>query len=75
MQDLATGYKPPPLATEREPRGQEVAAHLKNIFTRFNKPLFLKLDNGGNLNHYSVKELLADQCIMPLKQSRLLCPL
>lgn len=66
VQDLATGYKFPPLATEREPRGHEVTAHLKSLFRRFNKPLFLKLDNGANLNHYSVKELLADQHILPL---------
>jgi len=66
IQDLASGYKFPPLATKKEPRGQEVATHLENLFIRFDDPLFLKLDNGGNLNHYSVKKLLADQRIMPL---------
>lgn len=66
VQDLATGYKFPPLAMEKEPRGHEVAAHLKKLFTQFDKPLFLKLDNGGNLNHYTIKELLADLGILPL---------
>jgi len=74
VQDLATGYKFPPLATEREPRGQEITAHLKNLFLRFNKPLFLKLDNGGNLNHYSVRELLAVQGIMPLNSPAYYAP-
>jgi transposase InsO family protein len=66
VQDLSTGYKFPPLATEREPRGHEVAAHLQKLFAQFNKPLFFKLDNGGNLNHHAIKDLLADQGIMPL---------
>lgn len=65
-QDLATGYKFPPLTTEREPRGREISAHLETLLMRFSKPLFLKLDNGANLNHYLVKELLADQHILPL---------
>jgi hypothetical protein len=73
-QDLATGYKFPPLATEREPRGQEIAVHLKKLFTRFGKPLFLKIDNGGNLNHYAVKELLAEQCVMPLNSPAYYAP-
>ncbi len=66
VQDLATGYKFPPLVTVKEPRGKAVAAHLGKLFTRFGKPLFLKLDNGGNLNHRAVKELLTDQFIVPL---------
>jgi len=74
VQDLATGYKFPPLHTKREPRGQEVAGHLRSLFTRFNNPLFLKLDNGGNLNHYFVKELLADQHIMPLNSPAYYAP-
>ena len=74
VQDLATGYKFPPLATERDPRGHEVAAHIKKLFAQFNKPLFLKLDNGGNLNHYAVKELLANQGIMPLNNPAYYAP-
>lgn len=66
VQDLATGYKFPPLVTEGEPRGQEISVHLKGLFKRFDKPLFLKLDNGANLNHYSVKELLAGEGVLPL---------
>jgi transposase len=74
VQDLATGYKFPPLATEKEPRGHEVAAHLKKLFIQFDKPLFLKLDNGGNLNHYAIKELLANQGILPLNSPAYYAP-
>lgn len=74
VQDLATGYKFPPLATEREPRGHEVATHLKSLFARFGKPLLVKIDNGGNLNHYSIKELLADQGIIPLNSPAYYAP-
>ena len=74
VQDLATGYKFPPLVTEREPQGHEVATHLKNLFVRFGKPLFLKIDNGGNLNHHAVKELLADQGIIPLNSPAYYAP-
>ena len=66
VQDLATGYKFPPLVTEKAPRGHEVTTHLKKLFTRFGSPLFLKIDNAGNLNHHSTRELLADRGIMPL---------
>jgi transposase InsO family protein len=74
VQDLATGYKFPPLATEREPRGHEVAAHLESLFARFGRPLFLKIDNGGNLNHYSIKQLLAAHGIIPLNSPAYYAP-
>jgi hypothetical protein len=74
VQDLAAGYKFPPLTTEREPRGHEVTAHLESLFARFGKPLFLKSDNGGNLNHYSTKELLADQGVIPLNSPEYYAP-
>lgn len=74
VQDLATAYKYPPLTTEREPRGHEIAAHLENLFARFGKPMFLKVDNGGNLNHYSIRKLLADQGIIPLNSPAYYAP-
>ena len=66
VQDLASGYKFPPLACRKQPRGKEVAIHLQSLFTKFGKPLFLKLDNGGNLNHSSVMDLLATHLVLPL---------
>jgi len=32
----------------------------------FPPPLFLKRDNGGNLNHHLVEALLRDQLVIPL---------
>jgi len=66
VQDLASGYKLPPLASCRVPKGPEIARHLRQLFKEFGKPLFLKRDNGGNLNHSSVTELLAENHVLPL---------
>ena len=74
VQDLASGYKFPPLCTYNEPRGYQVAGHSRNLFMRFGKPLFLKLDNGGNLNHSSVKDLLADHLVLPLNSPAYYAP-
>jgi len=49
-QDLGSRYKFPPLSGEC-PVGEEIAGYLSEKFFRFGPPLFLKRDNGGNLNH------------------------
>ena len=74
VQDLATGYKFRPLSTEQEPCGKEIAAHLENLFVWFGRPLFFKLDNGGNLNHCSVKEMMAKEHILPLNSPAYYAP-
>ncbi len=66
VQDLASGYKLPPLSSEKVPKGQDVADHLGHLFKEFGKPLFLKRDNGANLNHSSVTELFAENHILPI---------
>ena len=66
-QDLTSGYKLPPLVTEREPKGVQVASHLElHLFDRFGKPLFLKRDNGSNLNQAAINELLSGSYVLPL---------
>ena len=57
MQDLSSRYKFNPM-TGGVPCGEEIAGHLAATFDRFGAPLFLKRDNGGNLNHAAVKVIL-----------------
>ena len=66
VQDLASGYKLPLLTAKKEPEGCQVAHHLEQLFSRFGRPLFIKRDNGGNLNQSKVNELFADHCVIPL---------
>lgn len=65
MQDLASRYKFGPLAGGI-PCGEEIAGHLAATFKRFGAPLFLKRDNGGNLNHVAVNDVLAEHFVLPL---------
>jgi hypothetical protein len=65
MQDLASRYKFSPMTGEI-PCGEEIAGHLAATFKRFGAPLFLKRDNGGNLNHGAVNNVLADHFVMPV---------
>ncbi len=45
--------------------GDEVAAHLNALFEDHGPPLFLKRDNGGNLNHTLVEDLLEAFLVIP----------
>lgn len=65
MQDLASRYKFSPMTGEI-PCGEEIAGYLAATFSRFGTPLFLKRDNGGNLNHVAVNNVLADHFVMPV---------
>ncbi len=64
-QDLGSRYKFPPLAGEC-PVGEEIAGYLSEKFCRFGPPLFLKRDNGGNLNHGAVNGILSEFFVLPL---------
>lgn len=66
VQDLASGYKFPPLVTKKVPWGVEVSIQLKKLFQQFGRPLFIKRDNGGNLNHGSTTDLLSQSHVLPL---------
>jgi hypothetical protein len=65
MQDLASRYKFTPI-TGSMPCGEEIAGYLASTFNRFGAPLFLKRDNGGNLNHVAVNNVLSDFFVIPV---------
>jgi hypothetical protein len=47
------------------PCGEEVAGHLQYLFDRFDPPLCCKRDNGGNLNHLAVNQVLEEALVIP----------
>jgi hypothetical protein len=65
MQDLASRYKFSPMTGE-VPCGEEISGYLAATFDRFGAPLFLKRDNGSNLNHAAVNNVLADYFVVPV---------
>ena len=65
MQDLASRYKFTPM-TGDVPCGEEISGYLAATFDRFGAPLFLKRDNGGNLNHTAVNNVLEYYFVLPL---------
>jgi hypothetical protein len=66
LTDLHSRYRLPPLAADRLPCGEEVAGHLQYLFDRFDPPLFCKRDNGGNLNHLAVNQVLEEALVIPI---------
>ena len=66
LSDLCSRYKFSPLASAEMPCGEEVAGHLSHLFSRFGAPLFCKRDNGGNLNHVAVNEVLEQALVIPI---------
>ncbi len=64
-QDLGSRYKFLPLAGGY-PVGEEIAGYLSEKFSRFGPPLFLKRDNGGNMNHTAVNDVLSEFFVLPL---------
>jgi hypothetical protein len=66
LSDLCSRYKFHPLASSSLPCGEEVAGHLSHLFSRFGAPLFCKRDNGGNLNHGAVNDILEEAYVIPI---------
>ena len=66
IQDLASQYKFTPLSGNEIPCGEEIAGHLTRLFDKFGAPLFIKRDNGGNLNHRAVNDILNEYMVLPL---------
>ena len=66
LTDLCSRYKLPPITSMQLPCGEEVAGHLEYLFNRFDPPLFCKRDNGGNLNHATVDEVMEDAWVIPI---------
>jgi len=66
LTDLCSRYRLPPLAYGSMACGEEVTGHLQHLFDRFAPPLFCKRDNGGNLNHAAVDEVLEQALVIPI---------
>lgn len=64
-QDLASRYRFEPLFA-LEPEGDRIAEHLDQLFARHGAPLFLKRDNGSNLNCGAVNDVLCAHGVIPL---------
>jgi transposase InsO family protein len=65
VRDIGAGYSLQPISGREIARGEQVAANLSDLCRRHGAPLFLKRDNGGNLNGPDVDEILAECCIIP----------
>lgn len=65
VRDIGAAYSLQPISGREPVRGVEVAANLDALCSRHGAPLFLKRDNGGNLNTPDVDEVLAFHCIIP----------
>lgn len=66
IQDMHSKYKLPPVAGENLIHGEELAGHFARLFHEFGAPLFLKRDNGGNLNHTAVNQVLDEFKVIPI---------
>ena len=65
--DLGSRYCFPPLSSRGGVLGGEkIAVNLEKMFRRYPLPLFLKIDNGSNLNHQEVFSVLSDYFVIPL---------
>lgn len=65
VQDLSSRYKFTP-SVGRQLMGPEIAERLHRLFLKYGVPLFLKRDNGGNLNHPAVDAELNNFLVIPL---------
>lgn len=65
IKDLASQYLLPPMAGKML-TGKEVAENLEKLFVEYGAPLFLKRDNGGNLNSNEVDQVLDRFGVIPL---------
>jgi hypothetical protein len=66
IRDLGSRYTFEPLLGWELAKGPEIAENLAQLFRVFGAPLFLKRDNGGNLNHHKVNEILSRHYVIPL---------
>ena len=66
LQDLGSRYKLKVVGDEVMACGNRVAEHLNGLFRNHGAPLFLKRDNGSNLNHHAVDSLLDEYGVIPL---------
>ena len=68
VQDLASQHKFREAIVGDQAHGEEIAGNLAALFDRYGPPLILKRDNGGNLNHSMVEEVLEKYGVIPLNR-------
>ena len=73
VQDLCSRYKFVP-GVGQQLTGPAIAERLRRLFLKFGAPLFLKRDNGGNLNHPAVDAVLNEFLVIPLNSPRHYAP-
>ena len=66
VQDVTSKYKFEPIVSFEHVSGEEVAGNLKKLFKQYGAPLFMKRDNGTNLNHIAVIDVLQEFGVLPL---------
>ena len=66
IQDMASRYKLEPQVTRHLLKRTQVAENLHRLMEVHGPPLFLKMDNGGNLNNPHVEQVLKDRWVLPL---------
>jgi transposase InsO family protein len=66
LQDLGSRHKLKVLGDEMLAHGDRVAENLSELFEQHGAPLFLKRDNGSNLNHHAVNAVLTEFGVIPI---------
>jgi len=75
LRDLGSRYTFPPLSSkEGVLHGEKVAANLGKMFKNYGAPLFLKRDNGSNLNHKAVDQVLNEHFVISLNSPKYYAP-
>lgn len=66
VQDVGSRFKFEPLVGLTLAHGEAIAAHLNELFEAHGPPLFIKRDNGKNLNHGIVEKVLEAFMVIPI---------
>jgi hypothetical protein len=66
MRDLASRYQFEPLTTITLATGAIVATRLRAMFDKYGPPLFMKVDNHGNLNNALTNAVWGECLVIPL---------
>lgn len=66
VHDMGSRYTLRVLTDEMLADGWKIARTLVGLFEKYGAPLFMKMDNGGNLNHHAVLRVLSEYGVIPL---------
>jgi len=70
VHDLGSRYTLAVLGDEALADGETAARNLRTLCRQYGAPLIFKRDNGSNLNHAAVTDVLAEEGIIPLNSPR-----